>query len=774
MKDKEILLQKLLKLLEKTDSYINEINALKKEIQDIQEVKEEITPEVKTPEPLLPYYKPVILKKEEQQPVKPQAVQQIPTPVVQPKQQPLNIKKAHTAKNVNVEKYIGENLINKIGIGILVLGIAFFVKYAIDKNWINEVARMWIGILCGFILCGLAYWMRTKYKAFSSVLTGGGISVFYFTFFIAFREYAIISQATAFILMIITTAFTVFLSVWYGRRELAIIAIIGGFASPLMVSTGLGNYIVFFTYLFILNVGMMALAYLKKWNEINIISYIFTVMFYGSWLIVRVILKETDPYIGALFFGTLFYLLFFATNIINAFRAERKFGVFEIMMLASNTFLYYVAGMIILNKFYSYNFLGLFTALIGIFNLGFSLVLFRNKSVSSILRYFLVGFGVGFVSLIAPVQLHGNYITLFWAIEFVLLFWLSEKSGLALLKIFSFSVLFVLLWSILLDWVKYYGYQSHVLLPVVFNKAFLTGMFVSASVYVNIFLINYFKQENVLKGFSSKMYRVILDFILTVVLFIVLLLELVNGLNQSGRELSFSNIVVFSYVSAYLLLVFYLFRKKLPEYAIILFCIAVISSHIIYLIASHADNIILRNDYLFTNFAGLGDFLYHYINIAIVITGLIFVKNVIRINSSRSPELYKIYLWYFCFILIFIASSELDHICVLTLSSTLDLSDILKHSHMIGYPIIWGLSSLMIMIYGLRQKDKMLRIISLSIFGIILLKLFLFDIRFISAGGKVAAFIILGIILLLVSFLYQKLKKIVFGEEQETELNQKS
>ena len=181
-------------------------------------------------------------------------------------------------KNINIEKFIGENLINKIGIGVLVLGIGFFVKYAIDKNWINEVARMFIGIACGFILLGIGYWLRKKYTAFTSVLTGGGIAVLYFSFYIAFQEYKIISQTLAFILLILGTAFTVALSLWYNRRELAIIGIIGGFASPLMISTGEGNYIVIFSYLFILNVGMIVLAFHKKWKEINIITYFFTVI----------------------------------------------------------------------------------------------------------------------------------------------------------------------------------------------------------------------------------------------------------------------------------------------------------------------------------------------------------------------------------------------------------------------------------------------------------------------------------------------------------------
>ena len=70
--------------------------------------------------------------------------------------------------NPDLEKFIGENLINKIGVLILVLGISYFVKYAIDKDWINEPARVGIGILCGALVMGFAHRLRKNYAAFSS------------------------------------------------------------------------------------------------------------------------------------------------------------------------------------------------------------------------------------------------------------------------------------------------------------------------------------------------------------------------------------------------------------------------------------------------------------------------------------------------------------------------------------------------------------------------------------------------------------------------------
>ncbi|HEY8937709.1 MAG TPA: DUF2339 domain-containing protein, partial [Cyclobacteriaceae bacterium] len=253
-------------------------------------------------------------------------------------------------RNPDLEKFIGENLANKVGIGILVLGIGFFVKYAIDQEWINEIGRVFIGILCGGILIGVAHRMRKTFAAFSSVLVGGGIAILYLTIFIAFHEYQLFSQAAAFILMVVITGFTILLSLAYDRIELAILAILGGFGSPFMVSTGEGNYVVLFTYVLILDVGMLVLAYYKKWNLVNIIAYIFTLLLFGSWLGARFDGTNISMIVGAIIFATLFYLVFFAMNIINNIKERTPFQSIEISMLLSNTFLYYAAGMTILNN----------------------------------------------------------------------------------------------------------------------------------------------------------------------------------------------------------------------------------------------------------------------------------------------------------------------------------------------------------------------------------------------------------------------------------------
>jgi uncharacterized membrane protein len=101
---------------------------------------------------------------------------------------------------------------SKIGIAILVLAIGFFVKYAIDNDWIGPAGRVAVGVVCGGILIAIAQWLRSQYKAFSSVLVGGGLAVLYCTIALAYHQYQLFGQDTAFIIMLVITAFSVILS----------------------------------------------------------------------------------------------------------------------------------------------------------------------------------------------------------------------------------------------------------------------------------------------------------------------------------------------------------------------------------------------------------------------------------------------------------------------------------------------------------------------------------------------------------------------------------
>jgi uncharacterized membrane protein len=666
-------------------------------------------------------------------------------------------------RNPDLEKFIGENLANKIGIGVLVLGIGFFVKYAIDQDWINEIGRVAIGILCGGILLGIAHRLRKTFAPFSSVLVGGGIAVLYLTITIAFREYQLFSQTAAFMIMVVITGFAVLFSIFYNRIELAIISIVGGFIAPFLVSTGEGNYIVLFTYILILDSGMLVLAYYKKWNLVNIVSFVFTLILFGSWLGSKFNGEDTSMITGAIIFATLFYLVFFAMNIVNNIKERTTFKAIEISLLLSNTFFYYGAGMTILNNDAGEPFKGLFTALLGVFNFIFAFLLYRNKKVDKNLVFLLIGLVLTFISLAAPVQLEGNYITLFWSAETVLLLWLSQKSGIRLMRLASVLIMALMGISLLMDWEQIYFDQQNSSLTIILNKGHITSMFALASMIATYLLL---RRETSEKQEYVTIYKNVLMTLGIILLYTSQFLELRHQLYQYDFDYAAQNIVIGSYNMLFILGLLLVERRIVKEEILQLSFafwgpIAMVAHMLFY----HHQSVIARGEFLSSDGSSTG-FIFHY-----VLVGILLVISLISLRKFQNMKEFNeqtqnAYSWFYVFFFVFLASAELDHLVVLIARpGSESLTHVLTQNHKIGYPILWGLASFLLIFIGLKWKKKHLRIISLTLFLITLLKLFILDIRGISEGGKIAAFISLGVLLLTVSFMYQRLKKILLADE---------
>lgn len=666
-------------------------------------------------------------------------------------------------RNPDLEKFIGENLANKIGIGILVLGIGFFVKYAIDQEWINVIGRVFIGILCGGILLGAAHKLRKTFTAFSSVLVGGGLAVLYLTIAIAFHEYALFGQTAAFIIMVIITAFAVVLSLGYNRVELAILAILGGFASPFMVSTGEGNYVVLFTYIFVLDAGMLVLAYFKKWNLVNIISYVFTVLLFGVWLVGAFNPEDSSMMIGGLIFATLFYLVFFAMNIINNLKEKKSFKNLDIALLLSNTFFFYAAGMSLLNNPVADMYKGLFTASLAIFNFIFAYTLHKSGRVDRNLVFLLIGLVLTFISLAAPIQLEGNYITLFWAAEAVLLLWLSQKSGIRLMKLASVVITVLMAISLVMDWSQIYNATGGTgVLRIIFNKGFITGWVAIASLAGVLYLLKFEKheaQENI------TLYSYAITIAGIIVLYTVNFLELQYQLFEHGFDYATQNIIIGGYNMLFMVGMLLVAGKlSVPAELKASFSTLGVIAMLSYMFFYHNQIISVRNDYIngMDTFTG---YIFHYVLLIFLLLVVALSLTRVQMLHEFNKKTHNLYSWFYVFFCVFMASAELDHIVVVSAFSPGDsLQHILNQNHKIGYPILWGVTSFSLIALGLKKKIRHLRIISLTLFLVTLVKLFLIDIKGISEGGKIAAFISLGLLLLVVSFMYQRLKKILLAD----------
>lgn len=755
-----VTILKRIAIIEKKVDRLSNQNISKSKAPEVVAKSEPVKQVIKQPDPTPIVPKPIEVPK----PVESKPVLNIEVPTEAPKKKKVeNIKPVKKPKRSFEawEKFIGENLLNKIGIAILVLGIGYFVKFAIDKDWIGEIGRVAIGVLCGGILLGIAHKLRNSFRAFSSVLTGGGIVVLYFTVAIGYMWYDIFDPTAAFLLMIVITAFGAVLSIAYDKVELAVIALLGGLASPILVSTGEGNYKVLFLYLIILNGGMLLVAFKKQWKLINLLALIGTVVMIGGWLFK---LPETQSYnpILALVFGSALFLEFFLMNVLRNLKLKVAFKAFDFSLLLSNTALFYSFGMIVLSEYHEGVLKGLFTISLAVFNFMFAFYLKKKSDVDKNFIYLLIGLVLTLGSLAAPIQLDGNLITLFWAAEMCLLLWMYQKSGLQLVKLASVVVFGATLISLFMDWNSFYA--NDIMMNPFTNKALVTGLFVTASMVFYRYLLK--KETNDFFSVAILETRQVVGALSLVIGFVVGVFELNYSLSKYYTTIVLQDVWMALYVLAFVVaVVAYIRRKENDNAQLIVLPISVFVIGL-YIFNYQGSYKMVRH----LTFAENNDFnlVYnmHYITTIVFSVLLYKVFKMVELNDNLKSIFGRFLRPFTAIVVLIIISQELNHICIQMFGSAENYYDVIAQTEKAGYALTWGILAMIFMVIGIKKKNKSWRLISLALLTLTLLKLFIYDIRGISEGGKIAAFIGLGILLLIVSFMYQKVKDLILNDEQ--------
>ncbi|NDV57191.1 DUF2339 domain-containing protein [Bacteroides sp. 519] len=644
-----------------------------------------------------------------------------------------------------------ENLLSKIGIVTLVLGIAFFVKYAIDKDWVNEVGRVAIGVFAGGAIVAIAHKLRKKYNLFSAILVGGGISIFYITITLAFREYELFNQTVAFAILIIITIFSVILSLLYNRKELALFSLLGGYASPLMISTGEGNFVVLFSFLLILNTGMLFISMRRKWSIIGIVSFICTMAFYWVWLT----LSFNNQYAGAIIFAVLFFVQFYLLALFDHFLSGKNITPFQAFVILANNLSLFAACITVVRSA-EYKIEGLITISMAVMNAIVMWWLFKRTNVDRKLIFLIVAIVLSFVSLAIPVQLNGHIITMFWAAEMVILLWLWLKSG-----IHVFYKGFVLIGVLTL--ISYFmdihnNYFNYAELPVVFNRMFITGIVVIAAFVACRFLLR--KTDNPDTSFISKTLSVGIVAITYLVPFFEIQYQLANcNLYING----FDVMILGAYTTIYVAVLGFIYKKFVETevrvvyamWGFVMLYVALILPFVV-----QARGSIFEQDY------NTALFLTHYI----ALPGLIYIVYLLIKNFRLLPqESFVFCSWLLVIASVAFLSVEFSNTVVQLGATRENYSELLHDVHSFGYPILWGVLAMFLMLWGLRIKEVLLRKISLAFFAFIILKFYIWDIWLMSQTGRIISFVALGVILLLVSFLIQKIKILIKDDKDEHE-----
>ena len=217
------------------------------------------------------------------------------------------------------EWLFGGNTIVKAGVGILFIGLAFLAKYASEHVQVPVEWRL-AGIgLAAIALLVLGWRLRVTRPGYGQVLQGGAVAVLYLTLFVAFRFYGVLSIGPVFALMVVVAALAAALAVLQDARSLAFIGALGGFATPLLVSSGSGNVQALFSYYLVLDLGIAAVAWYRTWRPLNLLGFAFTFVVATAWGVLQY--RESDYATGQGFLIA-FFLLFIAILLMPGRQAQ--------------------------------------------------------------------------------------------------------------------------------------------------------------------------------------------------------------------------------------------------------------------------------------------------------------------------------------------------------------------------------------------------------------------------------------------------------------------
>jgi uncharacterized membrane protein len=374
-----------------------------------------------------------------------------------------------------LESMIGRRWLGWAAVALILFATAFFLKYAFDNRWIGELGRVAIGVAAGVIMTALGFkYHKRGWRIFSQILTGGGIVLLYLSAYAAFGYYNLVPQKAAFGYLAILVAEAAGLALLYNAPAIAIMALVGGFLTPLLLHSDRDQYLSLFGYLIAIDVG--ALAVLKHWRGLRTLALVGTHLLFWLWYVEHYHPKKVIAVMG--FQGAVF-LIFLLAHVGRRLLTRRSVMTFEdIWLLIVNPLVFFATTYHLLNPNH-HGWMGVFAIVMALVYAGAAKLLLDRSEVTRHELLSLIGIALTFVTIAIPIQLRSNWITIAWSVEALVMLWAGIETRTQRLRVSAY-LLFGLALMKLLAWDTPYLYRP-VFTPI-FNRYFLSSLAVLACV----------------------------------------------------------------------------------------------------------------------------------------------------------------------------------------------------------------------------------------------------------------------------------------------------
>lgn len=318
--------------------------------------------------------------------------------------------------------FTGGNTLVRVGVVVLFFGVAFLLRYVAERTELPIEYRLAGVALAAIAMLGLGWRLRLRRPGYALAIQGGAVAILYLTVFVALRLYGVLAPAAAFPLLVLITAFAIALAVLQDSQVFALLATAGGFAAPILASSGQGDHVMLFGYYLVLTGGIVGVAWFKAWRPVLLLGFVATFVVASAWGVLRYragLFGSTEPFLVA------FFLAYVAVAVLFALRQppDLKGYVDGTLVFGPPVAAFALQSAMLQDRPYRLAFSALAA---GALYIGLAALLWRRRrgELRLLVESFLA-LGVAFLTLAIPLAIDGHWTAATWALEGAALVWVG-------------------------------------------------------------------------------------------------------------------------------------------------------------------------------------------------------------------------------------------------------------------------------------------------------------------------------------------------------------
>lgn len=659
--------------------------------------------------------------------------------------------------SIDWETVMGRNWFAIIGAIALALGAAFFLRLAFENNWIGETGRVLMGLVGGLILLGAGEYTARRIPRWSQPVTGGGISILYLSIYAAFGFYQLISPIAALAFLLLVVAIAGLLAIRYESITIALMGIAGAFLTPLLLGRDMEDQrFVLLGYLLVVDLGILGVATFRNWRWFTLLGMVGTYLLFAGWIDT---IPNDELLLAQVGISAAFLIFVGATTLFHIVW-RRPPQPFDMALMTVNAVAFYATTFGLMWAEYEIWF-GLISLLLAVFYGAVGYASIKRSGAPPEIALYSLATALLFLTIAAPLQLTGNWITVAWAAEGAILVWVgftvaSDRVRMFALGVFAIAVFRLLAFDTF--WLEIRDFEIFV------NDRFPTFVIGIAAFYVATFLYRKRRAsasewERHIDGLLMVSANLLTVWILTAEVFSFYerraLETLVFEYRDDARNAQVSAITVtWALYAMGLIAVAFARRIMFLRWLSIGLIGLVVAKFILFdtaALGSPRASLLLAANFYFVS--------------AVAVFAMVMFAAFM--TARHRDQLFPGERRLFTFLVVL---ANVVALWGLSVESWRFLTGVerggtedLESAKQLTLTILWTLYAIGLIAVGVVRKSRTLRLAGIALILLPIAKLFGFDIFLLVRGYRVAAFVSLGVLLLALGLAYQRYSEVFRG-----------